>query len=339
MILRIRTTLRVVRSTGIATVIGALVLLAGCGGSDGSDGASSGPPPSASPSASASERLPSYVVSKTDVGQQPCAVEGGFGSIWVSLYGEDTELRIDPATRKVVARIKTGGAPCGIAVGGGAVWVENYAGNSVTRIDPRTNKPTTIKVGGAPYDVTYAAGAAWVTNYADDTVSRIDAKTMKTRTIKVGTSPVGIAPAAGAVWVTSKDDGVIDRIDPATLKVTSTKVGNVAAWTAWGEGQLWIAQGAATFERIGVSGGQAGRVLQRQKLGAVALDGDVIDGTVWVGDNLGRLHAFDATTGKKLGRWPLGLTNPFVLAAYAGKLWVVDFKGTALEELDPARLR
>ena len=321
----------------LAVIAGAAVLLSGCGGSGGGDSPTT--PPSPSTSASASARLPSYVVAKTDVGQQPCAVEGGFGSIWVSLYGEDTELRIDPATRKVVARIKTGGAPCGIAVGGGAVWVENYSGNSVTRIDPKTNKPTTIKVGGAPYDVTYAAGAAWVTNYADDTVSRIDAKTMKPRTIKVDTSPVGIAPVAGAVWVTSKDDGTIDRIDTSTLKLTRTKVGTVAAWTAWGEGQLWIAQGMASFDQIGVSGGQVGKVLQRQKLGAVALDGDVNDGTVWVGDNLGRLHAFDAKTGKKLGRWRLGLTNPFVLAAYAGKLWVVDFKGTALEELDPARLR
>ena len=319
-----------------AAVVGLALALTGCGGSGGS---STGAPPTGLPTAASSGPLPSYVVGKVDVGKQPCAVEGGFGSVWVSVYSQDTELRIDPATRKVIARIKTGSAPCGVAVGGGAVWVENYGGNTVTRIDPETNKPTDIKVGGAPYDVTYADGAVWVTNYNDDTVSRIDAKTLKTRTIKVGTSPVGIAPAAGAVWVTTRIDGTLDRIDTRTLKVTSTKVGKVPTWTAWGDGQLWIAQGPSTFEKIGVTRAQPGKVLIRKDLGAVVLDGDIVDGTAWVGDNLGRLNGFTASTGKRLGRWETGLNNPFVLAAYAGKLWVVDFQGTMLEELDPARLR
>ena len=319
-----------------AAVVGLALALSGCGSSGGS---SAGGPPSGLPTASSNAPLPPYVVGKVTVGTQPCAVEGGFGSVWVSLYGEDTELRIDPVTREVIARIKTGGAPCGVAIGAGAVWVENYGDNTVTRIDPHTNKPTNVKVGGGPYDVTYAAGAVWVTNYNDDTVSRIDAKTLKTRTIKVGVSPVGVAPAAGAVWVTTKTDGTIDRIDTTTLKVTSTKVGTIPAWTAWGDGQLWIAQGKSAFEKIGVTRQQAGKVLIRKNLGAVALDGDIVNGTVWVGDNLGRLNAFTASTGRRLGRWETGLTNPFVLAGYAGKLWVVDFTGTALEELDPARLR
>src|SRR3954463_3208939 len=121
------------------------VALTSCGGSGGSSGEPASPAASTSANGAA---LPAYVVAKTDVGQQPCAVEGGFGAIWVSVYGEDTELRIDPATRKVIARIKTGIAPCGIAIGAGAVWVEDYGGNEVTRIDPSTNKTTTIKVGG-----------------------------------------------------------------------------------------------------------------------------------------------------------------------------------------------
>ena len=91
--------------------------------------------------------MPSYVVATLHAGSQPCAVEGGFGSVWVSVYGDDVELRVDPTTRKVVARIKTGIAPCGIAVGGGSVWVENYGGRSVTRIDPTTNKAAEIEVG------------------------------------------------------------------------------------------------------------------------------------------------------------------------------------------------
>jgi hypothetical protein len=39
-----------------------------------------------------------------------------------------------------------------------------------------------------------------------------------------------------------------------------------------------------------------------------------------------------------LGRWDLKLTDPFVLAGYAGSLWTVDFMGTNLEQLNPAAL-
>src|SRR3954452_22086989 len=311
------------------------VALTSCGGSGGSSGEPASPAASTSANGAA---LPAYVVANVDVGRQPCAVEGGFGSIWVSIYGEDTELRIDPATRKVVARIKTGGAPCGIAVGGGAVWVENYGGNSVTRIDPQTNKPTTIAVGGAPYDVTFAAGAAWVTNYADNTVSRIDATTNKVHTIKVGESPVGIGPGGGAVWVTNQADDTISRISPVSLKVTTTKVGHRPSWPSWGDGLLWISRGKGV-EQIAVMGGSTGRPVKHVGFTATPNDGDIVDGTVWIADNSGELRGVDARTGKKLGVWPLGLTNPFVLAGYAGKLWVVDFRGTALEEIDPAALR
>lgn len=317
-----------------AIALALLVAVTGCGGSGVSG---FGDKPSASTSSAA---LPSYIVRKIDVGSQPCAVEGGFGSIWVSLYGEDTELRLDPASGKVLARIKTGIAPCGVAVGSGAVWVEDYGGNDVTRIDPTTNAPTSVKVGRAPYDVTYLAGAVWVTNYTDDTVSRIDAKSLKVRTIKVDSLPVGVAPGGGAVWVTSKTDGTIDRIDPSTLAVTRTKVAASASWTSWGDGLLWISVGGA-MKQIDVSRSGAGRVLRIARAPGAALfnDGDIDGGRVYVPDNTGELRAYDARTGTRVGAWPTGLSNPFVLAGYAGKLWVVDFTGTALEEIDPARLR
>jgi YVTN family beta-propeller protein len=297
-----------------APALVALVVLVGCGGS--------------------SPEPPAYVVARLHVGAQPCAVEGGFGSVWVSLYGDSEELRIDPQTHKVVARIKTGIAPCGVAVGGGSVWVENYGSRSVTRIDPETNEATEIEVGSSPYDVTYAAGAAWVTNYADGTVSRVDAGTGKVRTINVGSQPVGIAPAGGAVWVTDMLDGTISRIDPATLHVRTTKIGPQPAWTSWGSGRLWVSD----LLRVEAIDPQTGRRDRSVKLSGQPNDGDVVDGTLWVPDANGRLHGLDVTTGKLRGAWPLGLANPFVLAGWDGLLWVVDFKGTDLVVVDPERL-
>ena len=59
--------------------------------------------------------------------------------------------------------------------------------------------------------------------------------------------------------------------------------------------------------------------------------------TVWVPDGRGRLNGIGAD-GKVIGHWPLSMTMPFVVAGWAGKLWVVDFKGTAVEAVDPTLL-
>jgi YVTN family beta-propeller protein len=261
-------------------------------------------------------------------------VEGGFGSVWVSVYKEDVVLRIDPDSHQVLARIPTDFAPCGIAVGGGSVWVENYGGASVTRIDPSSNAAEQIDVGSAPFDVTFAAGAAWTTDHGDNTVTRIDAGTGKTSTIKVGGDPVGIAPGGGAIWVTNQADGTLSRIDPETLKVQTRKVGTQPSWTAWGGGSLWVAElnGMVRIDPV------TGRSADRVALPGQPNDGDIVDGTVWVADQDGRLDVLSAGTGKRLGRWPTGLTNPFVLAAYDDLLWMVDFAGTRVLAIDPALL-
>lgn len=306
-----------------------LVTLSACG----SGGAPEQSPPTTSASASAPTR-PAYIVVSIDAGDRPCAVEGGFGSVWVSLYGEGRELRLDPQTGKVIARIKTGASPCGVAVGGGSVWVENFAGNSVTRIDPKTNATTTVKVGQAPYDVTYLAGAAWVTNYADGTVTRIDAATNKTRTFETGSQPVGVAPVDGAVWVTDKIDETIARIDVQTRLVRPHKVGPQPAWTAWGRHQLWISA-TNEVEKVDLA---TGRVTRKVGFDAQPNDGDIADGIVWLPDNLGELHALDADTGRRLGHWSLGLTNPFVVAAYRGLVWAVDFGGRRVVAVDASAL-
>src|SRR3954453_9906621 len=330
LILRIRTNFAGV-SRRLLGLLCVALLAAGCAEQSSSPlSRRSGTP---TPSATTTGALPAYVVARLDVGQQPCAVEGGFGSVWVSVYTDDKLVRIDPVTHRVIATMKTGTSPCGIAVGGGSVWVENYGGDSVTRVDPRTAKVVaTVPVGLQPYDVTYAAGAAWVTNFHDGTVTRIDAASGKTRTIKVGGDPTGVAPAAGAVWVTNQSDGTVARMHRASLHVTSKRVRDQPSWTSWGAGRLWIANGTSMQEL-----NDTGRVVSRGDLGAPANDGDIVDGTVWVPDGGASLHEPEPD-GKVRGSWPLRMTNPFVLAGWAGKLWVVDFKGTAVEAIDPEKL-
>jgi len=323
------------------------LLAAGC--ASGSAGRTAGPspqPPSSSPSASSSSPdapLPSYVVARVSLGKQPCAVAAGFGSVWVALLGEDTVLRLDPRTRRVLARIKTGNQPCGMAIGAGSVWVEDYGEGTATRIDGATNavlaKP---EVGPQPYDVTFAFGAAWVTNYGDNTVSRIDAKTGKVRSLPVGQLPTGAAQAGGAVWVTNKGDGTVSRIDPVSLKVRTVSVGGQPTWVAYTgpRGATWWAADGGTNDVLELSGA-TGRVLRRLPTSAVPNDGDVVAGVVWVPDFGGHVSGWSAATGRPVGHgpWALpGVGNPFVLAGGFGQLWVVDFKGSDLWELDPSAL-
>jgi YVTN family beta-propeller protein len=307
------------------------MLMTGCGGSS-SAGPAVQPVRTPLPTASrlAHGETPPYVVSSMKVGMQPCAVEGGFGSIWVSVFGTNTELRIDPSSHQVLARIHVGQGPCGIAVGGGSVWVENFTSDNVSRIDPATNRATTIKAGVGPYDVTYDAGAAWVTNYSDGTVTRIDATTNKTARIKVGSSPNGVAPVDNhTVLVTNKGDGTVSRIDTTSLKVHTTPLGDMPAWTAWGEGVVWVSDGT-TLRSVDT--------MRTARFRDQLNDGDIVAGKVWVTDSAGALHEVDAVTGQVIGNWPLGLTDPFVLAGYQHSLWVVDFKGTKLDEIDPTLL-
>jgi YVTN family beta-propeller protein len=314
--------------SAVAVVGLAFVLVTSCGGS------SSTPAPGTSSASPTTTARPAYVVASLDAGNTPCAVEGGFGSVWVSVYGDDTVLRIDPESREVIAHIDAGIAPCGIAVGGGSVWVENYGGNSVTRIDPRTDKATEIPVGRAPYDVTYAAGAAWTTNFGEATVSRVDARTGEVRAVKVGDDPVGIAPAGGAVWVSNQGDGTLSRIDPASLHVRTRRFGPGPSWTAWGDGELWVAQQGG----MGLVDPARGTAARTAQLPGQPNDGDIADGVLWVPDRDGSLNALSADDGHSLGRWNLGLGNPFVAAVYADLVWVVDFLGTEVVAVDPGAL-
>jgi YVTN family beta-propeller protein len=330
----------------MATGLVAVLAVSACGGDSRSVGTAAHPTPSASAPTTSPADPVAPLVAQVDVGQQPCAVVGGFGSIWVALISSDTVLRIDPATRKVLRRIRVPSQPCGMAIGGGSVWIEDYGDGTVTRVDGHTSRVTTrIKAGVSPYDVHVAFGAAWVTNYGDNTVTRVDLKTNRGRSISAGSEPTGVASAGGAVWVTNQGDGTLTRIDPTTLRTRPFTVGGAPTWTAWTgptSPTFWISNGvpatsnSGTVQRIDA---RTGRVTENLKVPAIPNDGDVVTGTLWVPLRGGGLAAWSATTNKLLGRWSIrGVTNPFGVVGYLGKLWVVDYKGTTLTELDPSVL-
>jgi DNA-binding beta-propeller fold protein YncE len=268
----------------------------------------------------------------------PCATLGAAGAVWVANLGDNAVRRIDPATMKLGPPIKTGVQPCGMAYGAGSIWVEDYGDNTVTRINPATSATRSYDVGHSPYDVTFAFGAAWTSNYTDSTVTRIDAATGRTKTITVGLQPVGIAHAGGYVWVTNQGDSSVSRIDPTGRRVVELKTGGRTAWTGYDGDQLWVGQtvnGAGESVQIDA---RTRKVVRHSAIGPTPNDPDVLAGGVWWPDKDGSLYRVDERSGAVTGPWPLGASNPFVAAAYDGRLWIADFGGSDVIVVDPTQL-
>jgi len=271
-------------------------------------------------------------------GASPCATLGAAGAVWVANLGDNAVRRIDPATLALGPPIKTGAQPCGMAYGAGSLWVEDYGDNTVTRIDPATSATRSYDVGGSPYDITFAFGAAWTSNYADGTVTRIDAASGKTKTITVGAQPVGIAHAGSFVWVTNQGDGTVSSIDPTGRQVRNITIGGRPAWPGYDGDHLGV---GTTVEGVGQSveiDAKTRKVLRRSPIGPTPNDPDLLAGGVWWPDKDGSIYRVGVSDGAVTGPWPLGASNPFVAAAFDGRLWVADFGGSDVIVVDPARL-
>lgn len=277
---------------------------------------------------------PAYVVRRVTTGGQPCGVLGAAGHVWVSNYGDNTLVAVDPRTGKVGDPIAVGSSPCGLAYGAGSIWVENYGSNDVTRVDARSQRvQDTIAVGSAPYDVTFAAGAAWVTNYTSASVTRIDADTGRAIEIRVGGTPVGVAPAGDGVWVAVGTPGLV-KLDPATGAVLDrVHLGGVTGWTAYDADSLWV----GVDDTVVQVDGATDEVRRRIEVGAAPLDGDVLGSTVWVPDQSGELYRVGVGDGRVTRPLDSAVGTPFVIAGYQGLVWAVDYSGSDVVAIDPGK--
>jgi len=320
----------------VVTVLG--IGLAGCASSDpdeqaarqGDTSSSAEAPSPAVTSAPPPEGL------RVEVGDGPCGIQEADGVIWVTLFNEDSVVRLDAATGDVLGTTAgTGSQPCGVAVGGGSLWTADYAGGGTSRIDLETGKVTAfVPTGGGVYDVAFAKGAAWVTNQGSATVSRVDARTNEVTDISVGISPGGIAWSAGFLWVANAAEGTVSKIDPDSRKVVDTlDVGGAPVWTAFDDDTVFLSdpKGGQTVTRIDT---RAGDVTGRTKVGGRPVDGDTApDGSAWIPDLDGRLLHL-AADGDLLGAWKIDVTGPFVLDVSGDTVWVAEWKGRDVVRYD-----
>ncbi|GAC1579812.1 MAG: hypothetical protein NVS3B24_14060 [Candidatus Dormibacteria bacterium] len=231
----------------------------------------------------------SYSVRQCDV---PSAIAFTGGSLWATRDDEQSLLRIDPTTHRVLNTVKLGISPFLMAVGGGSIWITDYQHASLARVDVATNSLVTVlnKLAPGPSGIAYGAGSAWIANRSANVLTRVDAASNSiTAVIPMGSSPLAVTADDGAVYVKNEYDETVSRVDPATNAV----VANIAVGPKEGRDgvdsmalvgpYLWV-----TGMRLQQADTRTNTVVRSLKQDGSTLAADA-DGTLWTTEIGGRL--------------------------------------------------
>jgi streptogramin lyase len=328
----------------VALLCAAVALLATACGSSGSATSdasgtltpSFGPVPSSASVAPFPDtsKLPSGVLASITVGGGPLRMAAGFGSLWVATHRDTFLYRIDPATNEVTARIDVGQESCGTpGIGFGRVWAlgcDPGTANNLVVVDPSTNQV----VGGLPYGgltLGFGDGDVWAP-------FRIDPETLEAGP-KIHADGGDVVFGGGSVWVADGNQGIVSQVDPRTGRVVATLPAGLPqtgeSYASFGSGKLWIYPGLqapaaqdAHDAAIWEIDPRTDKVTERTLKPLSAFDelfgGATFTtgaGSLWVRDQGGKVHRFDAQTLKPLGTYAADpTTSGFVTVAF-GSLW------------------
>jgi DNA-binding SARP family transcriptional activator len=249
------------------------------------------------------------VVADVPIGGRPVAIAIGAGAVWVVNADDQTIVRIDPKTRKVVKAIGGLGTNVSdVAVGFGSVWVAGGNDGTLTRIDPSLNAP------GAPIDlgkggelvpkavflVATGAGSVWVTR--GNTVLRIDPRSNEVKKTVATSRPQGLGVGAGSVWVPLINEHLL-RFDATTGKLTADEdLSSPLFFPVVYDHSLWLVAYSETTPQV--------------------------------------LHLDTSAVTQRGAAIPFTIKRfPFGLARGAGALWTVTPSDGALWRIDPATHR
>jgi virginiamycin B lyase len=269
-------------------------------------------------------------VTELRVGRNPYRLAVSGGSLWASVNGAQTVVRVDPRRARITARYHVGGRPGSLVVTRRAVWIGNYVGRSIMRLDPVRRRVRRIRVGDEPIAVDAGAGAVWVADRLDGRVTKVSLKTGKVLLHRSFPNELheGLVVQPDGVW-TSSEGGVVHKLDPRTGKTMLTvRVGDDADYITAGSGSIWVS--CYRDDNLWRLDPATGRVLQTVPVGTGA-QGMAVDGTtVWVANyDSGELLRVDTSAGRVVQRMRTGPAPRGVVIA-AGSVWVANSGGSTL---------
>ena len=262
----------------------------------------------------------------------------GFGSVWLSQNWQQQGriLRVDPTRRRIPGRSSPVGLrPRDVAFGPAGVWVIDGDSTKLVKLNPKTGRPVgkRVRLGGRPVQVEVGSGVVWVLDAERRQVLRINpARRQVVQRLRVGSNPTAIAAADGALWVVDRG-GRLRRVSRASNRVTaSIKVAKGASAIAAAGRVVYVVSGDANrLQRID---GRRKRLTARTSVTPGAFQPRVTlgGGTVWVTDNLGSVHRFDATSLRRRGIFLVGFGSEVVSGA--GRVWIASEFDSTLTRLD-----
>ncbi len=165
------------------------------------------------------------------------------GTVWFNAIGNNTVIRLDPATKEftgfeVPSGVKAGksASPYGMAIAGdGKIWIAENAMNKMGRVDPITGKidefdipvANAVPRKGGPD----AEGNVWFGLHGAGKIMKIDYKTNKMSiytppTENSGTYAVSVDMKHNLIWVAQQQADKIARFDPKTETFTEFPLAN-----------------------------------------------------------------------------------------------------------------
>jgi hypothetical protein len=277
----------------------------------------------------------------------------GFGAVWTADPIRGEVLRIDPATRRVIARIPVGGE-AQVAAGAGAVWAIAgdllYNGDKgpirLLRIDPATNHvvariPMGARAGKpfAPVELQIDRGRVWAIGL--DGALRIDpVRNLPDRYVPLADrsgGPRGTVTDGDRIWVLAAD-GRLRRLDARTGQAAGELRGLApedAYLFAGPPGALTLLTAKNQLALVEQADGHiAWRVTLGDDIGRLLIDG----GRLWVqfdrpltssgSTTPSELVRIDAATGHPQGEVELPEPGVTGMAKVGQELWVGTPNGT-----------
>ena len=257
---------------------------------------------------------------------------------------DDTVIRIDPTTKRVIKTIATGTAPGGLVGTRDAVWAIGADG-VVLRIDPEVNEVVaripTVKVGSLPggsaagVSVAATSTAVWAVSgghFSVPQVFRIDPATNLARPfVATGNAPTAVAVGFGDLWVSDSFENTVTRVDPAGVVVAPIPVGHGPIAVAVGEDAVWVAD--SLDDAVVRIDPETNSVVDTIPVGRSPSSIAVEAGSVWVGNRHdGTVSRIDPEKNEVVDTIEIA-SSPAGLAVAAGSLWLTSQAGvgSALE--------